>query len=142
MKLSTRTRYGLRILEQLAEHVAAKTAVKGRDIVGEQGITEPYMEQIMIALRQDGMVKTERGRHGGYRLNKKPEEITLLNVIELFEGPLNLVECTGDPAKCERFRICKTVVAWKMLATSVRRQAAAITLANLLEYNTGSEYAI
>ena len=127
MKVSTKTRYGLRIVLQLAEASDGK-AVKGKDIVCRQGISEPYMEQIMIKLRKTGWVATERGCHGGYKLNIAPGDVTILDLIELFEGPLELVNCNDKDKRCMRFDKCKTSSSWQMLAESFRREAAKISL--------------
>lgn len=143
MKVSTKTRYGLRIMLQLAEYASEENAVKGKDIVCRQEITEPYMEQIMIKLRKAGWVSTERGCNGGYRLNVIPEDVTILDLIELFEGPLDLVSCSGGNKRCARLNKCKTALPWRMLAENFRREAAKLTLAKIIELNSEiKEYVI
>ena len=133
MKVSTKTRYSLRIMLQLAEALASGIAVKGKEIVSQQAITEPYMEQIMIKLRKVGWVITERGCNGGYKLNVAPEKLSILDLIELFEGPLELVSCSEEKKKCIRFDKCKTATPWRMLAESFQREAKNMSLAKIIE---------
>jgi Rrf2 family protein len=143
MKVSTKTRYGLRIILQLAEALSSEKAVKGRDIVLKQGISEPYMEQIMIKLRKTGWVITERGCKGGYKINVAPEDITILDFIELFEGPLKLVNCNDKDKRCMRFDECKTSGTWQILAENFRREADKITLTKIIKLNSEiKEYVI
>lgn len=143
MKISTKTRYGLRIILQLAETLSGGEAIKGKDIVREQEISEPYMEQIMIKLRKAKWVVTARGCRGGYKLNVAPEKITVLDLIELFEGPLELVSCVNRNKRCKRLGKCQTSVSWQLLAESFRKEAAKINLAKIIELNSGmKEYII
>ena len=86
IKLSTKTRYGLRILMQIALDNRQGRLSRGRNIAAEQRITAPYMEQIMIPLKTARLVKTRRGCRGGYELGRSPGKITILDVIKLFEG--------------------------------------------------------
>ena len=135
MKVSTKTRYGLRIMLQLAEALADGNTVKGKDIVGTQEITVPYMEQIMIKLRQAGWVLTERGCQGGYKLNAAPESITVLDLMELFEGPLKLVNCCDKNKRCTRLDKCASASAWRLLAESFRSEAHKMNLAEIIKLN-------
>ena len=143
MRVSTKTRYGLRIVLQLAEARPEGKALKGKDIVSEQGISEPYMEQIMIKLRKVGWVATERGCQGGYKLNVAPENVTILDFIELFEGPLELVDCESKDKRCTLLGECKTSASWRMLAESFRREARKISLTKIIDLNSSiKEYVI
>jgi Rrf2 family protein len=143
MKVSTKTRYGLRIMLQLAEALPDGKALKGKDIVNKQGISEPYMEQIMIKLRKAGWVVTERGCQGGYKLNVAPERVTVLDFIELFEGPLELVNCESKDKRCMLLSECKTSASWKMLAEGFQREAKKISLAKIIDLNSNiKEYVI
>ncbi len=144
MKLSTKPRYGLRILLQIAIDNKEGKAAQGRQIAKKQDISEPYLEQIMIPLKNAGYVRTTRGCNGGYFLNRKPEEITILDIIELFEGEFSLVECVTDPKACTRTKTCYTINVWKKLATTFKNAAEKITLASILEEQKGpsSEYII
>jgi Rrf2 family protein len=135
MTLSTKTRYGLRILIQLAEIYGQNIAVKGKDIAIKQNFTEAYLEQIMIKLKEAGLIRTERGRNGGYILVKSPDDITILDVLEVFEGRLDLVRCKEDTKVCPMIRQCKTTRAWKKLSDTFRAEASKLSLTKILEMN-------
>ena len=144
MRLSTKSRYGLRILMQIAIDNRDGKAAQGKSISKKQEISEPYLEQIMIPLKNAGLVRTTRGCNGGYFLNKAPKDITILNVIELFEGEFTLVDCVSDEKNCPRIKNCQTSNVWKKIAKSLRDTADKITLASILEEHkeNASEYVI
>ena len=133
MRLSTKSRYGLRILMQIAMENQEGKAAQGKTISKKQDISEPYLEQIMIPLKNAGYVRAMRGCNGGYFLNKNPQDITVLAVIELFEGELNLVDCVSDENNCPRVKECQTSNVWKKIAGSMRDTAGKITLASILD---------
>ncbi len=137
MKLSTKSRYGLRILLQIALDNKVGKASQGKSISKKQEISEAYLEQIMIPLKNAGLVRTTRGCNGGYFLNKDPEEITVLDIIELFEGEFTLVDCVSDPKSCSRSKNCFTMNVWKKLANAFKATAGKITLAAILEDSKG-----
>ena len=132
MKLSTKTRYGLRILIQIALSCDQRKAVKGKFIAAKQDISEAYLEQIMIPLKNADIIRTLRGCNGGYALKRQPEEITVLDIIELFEGKVNLVKCVEDEKECYRCSYCLANRVWGKLADSLRKEAGAITLDQLI----------
>ena len=144
MKLSTKSRYGLRILLQIALDSKDGKPSQGKTISAKQEISEPYLEQIMIPLKTAGFIRTIRGCNGGYLLNRKPEEISVLNIIELFEGEFTLVECVSDKKSCSRIKNCYTSGVWKKLSNSLRGTADKITLASIIDERKGSnsDYAI
>lgn len=134
MKLSTKSRYGLRILLQIALETETQTSAGGRSIAEKQEISEAYLEQIMIPLKSAGIVKTIRGCHGGYVLNRAPEGISVLDLIEIFEGKIQLVKCSdGNGKKCPRHDICMTTDVWEHLSEVLKTEAGKITLASLVE---------
>jgi len=134
MKLSTKPRYALRILIQLAFDVEkGNKSARGRDIAKKQHISEPYIEQMMMPLRAAKIVKTIRGCKGGYTLAKDPENITVLDIIELFEGPLSLVHCEKTDKSCDNFANCFTRDVWKKLSDTLKTEASKITLANIVK---------
>ncbi len=137
IRLSTKSRYGLRILLQIAQDNREGHLASGRVIAERQEITEPYMEQIMIPLKAGGLVKTRRGCRGGYELARPPEAITVLEVVELFEGRLDLVNCDDPGGPCPRRPQCPTYPVWKTLSDASRRVAAGISVASLLPSSAG-----
>lgn len=134
MKLSTKTRYGLRILLQIAlENMEGNRLARGRTIAAKQGLTEPYLEQIMIPLKQAGFVGTVRGCNGGYELRRPASEITVLDLIELFDGVVDFAGCVKGEVKCGRIGDCPTRGVWDRLASRLREDASRITLDSIVE---------
>ena len=129
MRLSTKSRYGMRILAQIAIDCQNAPSVKGKVIAKRQEISEPYLEQIMIPLKNSGFVRTIRGCNGGYVLNAKPEDITTLAVIEMFEGEIDFVHCSD----CKRKEFCETCNVWRRLSVVFKEEAAKITLADIIK---------
>ena len=101
MKLSTRTRYGLRAIIELAEHNGA-TPLQTKVIAASQDISVKYLEQLMTILRSAGLVRSIRGSKGGYMLAKSPNQIKLSDVFDCLEGHVTTVECVEDRSFCER----------------------------------------
>ena len=124
MKLSTKPRYGLRILAQIAADGGDNTPVCGKEVARKQGISIAYIEQILIPMRNAGMIRTVRGRNGGYILARPAQDISLLEIIELFEGHLDLVEDHENNTAAE---------IWQRLSLVLRNEAKAITVANLAD---------
>ena len=101
MKISTKGRYGLRTLMDISVH-QVKGPVNLSDIADRQGISAKYLWQIVNLLKTAGFVRGTRGPKGGYILIRDPADITMLDVIQVLEGPISLVECVDDPEFCER----------------------------------------
>ncbi len=133
MKLSTKSRYGLRILMQVAfENIEGKLA-QGNLVAKKQGISVAYLEQIMIPLKRAGLVKTVRGCTGGYRLSMAPEDITLLEIIEIFEGSFSLVPCILDKRRCSVKPVCNAHGAWMRIVEKFRESASVVTLKDVID---------
>lgn len=135
MKISTKSRYGLRILVDIAINLKQGEATKGRDIAKRQDITEAYMEQIMIPLKSNGIVRALRGCKGGYIINKPLAEITVLDILECFEGKVSLVDCV-DADDCKRLKICPTRFVWQDISSVIREKASSITIQDILDSYT------
>lgn len=146
MKLSTKSRYGLRILVQIAiDNMNGQKLSQGRIIAEKQDITDAYLEQIMIPLKRGEVVGTVRGCNGGYELRKPLADITVLEIIELFEGVVNLADCTKGNTKCKRIEKCSTSHVWEHLSKIIREESAKITLESIVEdyqKNASSDYVI
>ncbi len=132
MKISTKGRYGLRILLDLALHSGEKLRLI-RDIAQSQQISEKYISRLIIDLRRAGMVKSVRGSKGGYELAKVPDEITLLDVVEVMEGPLSIVDCVLEPGRCKRNQMCVTREIWRNLNSEFRESMRKVTLREIIE---------
>lgn len=117
MKISTKGRYALRLMVDLALNNNGEN-ISLKEISARQGISVKYLEQIISMLNRAGYVKSERGSNGGYRLTKKPEEYTVGMILRLTEGSLAPIACVDeDGAGCDRFEQCATFSVWKKLMT-------------------------
>ena len=112
MKLSTRSRYGVRILVDLARHHDQRP-VQISEISKRQDISVKYLEQLIRPLKHADLVTSVRGPKGGHLLAKNPKNITLGQIVRLFEGQSDLVECVSDPEKCAMSDDCQVRLAWK-----------------------------
>ena len=131
MKISTKGRYGLRILMDLALHQSDKPRLI-RDIAKSQQISEKYISRLVIALRKAGMIRSVRGVNGGFHLAMKPEDITLLDVIEVMEGPLSIVDCVSAPKKCKLSPNCAPREVWCKLNGDIRDLMRKTSLSDIL----------
>ncbi len=131
MKLSTRTRYGVRLMLALARNYG-KGPVYLKDIALQEGISEKYLSLIIIPLRAVGLVSSTRGAHGGYSLSRPPSEITLEDIMEVLEDNC-LVDCVKDPSACPRASTCASRDIWAMLGGKISEILGSTTLENLLE---------
>ena len=131
MKISTKGRYGLRILMDLALHQSEKPRLI-RDIAKSQQISEKYISRLVIALRKAGMIRSVRGVNGGFHIAMKPEDITLLDVIEVMEGHLSIVDCVSMPKRCRMSDNCAPREVWCKLNDDIRDLRRQTTLADSL----------
>ena len=131
MKISTKGRYGLRILIDLATHDPAKPRLI-RDIAQSQQISEKYISRLVIDLRRAKLIRSVRGVNGGFHLAKLPEEITLLEILEVMEGPISVVDCVRSPEKCRRQALCPARDIWMELNEGIRQLTKKITLDDIL----------
>jgi len=132
MKISTRGRYGLRALIDLALNQEDK-AIPLREISEREKISEQYLEQLFASLRKAGVVSSVRGAHGGYLLNRDPAEITAGDVIRILEGPIRPVNCIADDFNCEQEEECVTHELWGILSEQIEGVLDSYTLADLME---------
>ena len=136
MKVSTRTRYGLRLMVCLAEHYG-NGPILLKDIAKNQHISEKYLSLIVIPLRAAGLIQSIRGARGGYTLAKRPELITVADIVDVLEGEPCLVDCVKNPAQCPRVPICPTRDVWSILGEKIRETLAAISLPSLVAVSRG-----
>ena len=137
MKISTKGRYGLRTLMDISVN-QAKGPVNLNDIAERQGISAKYLWQIVNLLKTAGFVRGTRGPKGGYVLIRDPAQITLLDVIQILEGPVSLVECVDDPDCCTRTDGCVAHSIWSEVSHAIRESLKKITLAEILRRHAGS----
>lgn len=133
MKISTKGRYALRLMLDLAMNEEG-SVVRIKDIAARQGISDKYLEQIISILNKAGYVRSVRGPQGGYCLRKNPQDYTVGMILKLTEGSLAPVPCVEEDAlACEREERCATVEVWKRLNMAVNDVVENITLADLVE---------
>lgn len=140
MRVSTKGRYALRIMVDLAEHNSGEY-IRLKDISRRQKITLKYMEQIMPMLTRAGYVKSCRGNNGGYILAKRPEEYTAGDILRVTEGSFAPVPCIGaGTSQCERQEECSTSAFWEGLNRAISDYVDSVTLSDLIK--TDVEYYI
>ena len=133
MKISTRGRYALRLMLELAL-AAEGELVTIKSIAARQGISDKYLEQIITVLSRAGFVKSMRGSQGGYRLVKAPSDYTVGMILRAIEGNLAPVACMEDaPNQCPRADTCVTLDVWKQLDDAIAGVVDNITLADLAQ---------
>ena len=132
MKISTKGRYALRLMIDLAQHDAAGY-IPLRDISKRQEISAKYLEQIVVQLSRAGFVISTRGAQGGYQLARHPSEYTVGEILRITEGSLAPVACLEhDPVECARAEDCMTLDFWRGLYDAVNRYVDSVTLEDLV----------
>lgn len=132
MKLSTRTRYGIRAIIELAQY-EGKRPLQLKVIAERQGISVKYLEQLMSLLRSSGFVRSVRGSKGGYILARSPEQIRLSEVFRCLEGPVTTAECTENEDFCERAADCVAREVWIQVEEAIQRVLSSITLTDMVQ---------
>jgi Rrf2 family protein len=130
MKLSTRSRYGTRLMLDMAQHYNEGPIQLG-DIAKRQDVSVKYLEQIIIPLKKAHYIESVRGPKGGHILTRPPEEITVAEIVAVLEDGLSLVECVDEPSVCERAPACPTRLLWKEASEAMFDKLKAVTLADL-----------
>jgi Rrf2 family transcriptional regulator, iron-sulfur cluster assembly transcription factor len=134
MKLSTRSRYGTRILLELSRR-GVETPVQVSQISKKQGIPVKYLEQLLRILKQAGLVTSVRGPKGGHIMTKRPSEITLGQLVRLFEGQTELVVCISEPEKCNMSDDCRVRLTWMKATEALYEILDATTIEDVMQTN-------
>ena len=133
MKISTKGRYALRVMLDIAMHDDGKF-IPLKDIAMRQELTVKYLEQIISLLNKAGYLQSLRGNSGGYRLTKRPDEYIIGDILRITEGSMAPVACLDDhPNQCERASSCKTLQMWEKFYNLINEYFDGITLEDLLE---------
>lgn len=143
MKISTKGRYALRLMLDLAIHNTGE-AISLKDIAKRQEISDKYLEQIISVLNKAGYVKSIRGAQGGYMLKKAPKDYTIGMILRLTEGTLAPVSCVEEDSECAREGNCVTYMVWKKINDAVAEVVDNITLEDLVDWQMqkGGNYVI
>lgn len=137
MKISTRGRYALRVMVDMAEK-GDGNYMPLKDIAKRQEISQKYLESIATDLSKAGLIDGQHGKGGGYKLSRSPESITVLEVLTVTEGELSPVACLDDSsAPCPRAAGCRTLPMWENFYKTVRDYFGGITLADLTRSDEG-----
>lgn len=132
MQLSTKARYAVRAMVELAIHYG-QGQLQLKEISKNQGISEKYLDQLLSPLRAKGYVYTLKGSQGGYCLARPPEEITIYQIISIVEGSLAPAPCIDNPKTCPRVDICATRDVWMGLKDRLIEELESINLAMLAQ---------
>jgi len=132
VKLSTRTRYGIRAILELAQN-QGKGPLQIKTIAAHQDISVKYLEQLMAMLKSAGFVRSIRGSKGGYILAKSPKQIKLSDVFNCLEGPVVTAECVENESYCSRTADCLTRQLWAQVQQAIMGVLQSTTLQDLLE---------
>ena len=133
MKISTKGRYALRLMLDLAIHGGEGQPVSLRDVARRQQLSDKYLEQIVTPLAKAGLVRTVRGAGGGYLLNRAPADYTVGEILRPLEGDLAPVECATNSGYCERCDECITLELWQEIYRAVSSVVDHTTLADLVD---------
>lgn len=134
MKLSTKGKYGLYAMVFLAQHNGE--GPQSLKAIADLGLPEQYLEQLLGALRRAGLVTTVRGAQGGYQLAAEPGKITVLDIIDAMEGPVNFSDCLSAPKNaCPRGENCPTRSIWEYLTVKINDLLASVSLQDMLDNN-------
>jgi Rrf2 family protein len=140
MKISTRSRYGLRLLMELAAHPGSKPEFLN-EIAQNQDISEKYLSKLVIPLRGAGLIQSERGAHGGYALAKPADSITLAQIVDALEGGLSMVDCACNPGSCDRSPACAARGVWAGMEKAMRDYCDSLTLGDIVRSGKAANFA-
>jgi len=140
LKISTKGRYALRMLLDLAEHRNDKF-IALKDIAKRQNISKQYLEQIITIINNSMILRANRGKHGGYMLAKEPSEITVGQILRITEGNLSSISCLeGEVNQCDKVDTCKTLYIWKELNKVIADYLDSVTLQDILNKHQNIDF--
>ena len=132
MKISARTRYGLRILLDIAQHEQDESPRTIGEISSSQDISAAFISRLAVPLKRAHIINAERGVGGGLRLARSPDDITLLDISETLDGPVSILKCLATPKTCRRHARCPARSIWADLNTTIKNALAAVTLSSVM----------
>ncbi len=132
MKLSTRSRYGTRMMVDLAQHYDG-SPIQLSSIAKRQDISIKYLEQLIIPLKKANYIRSVRGPKGGHMLTKPPQDITVGEIVRVLEGDVSLSRCIEDPDICHRVDTCLTRDIWEVATSAMYKELNSYTLSEVIE---------
>jgi Rrf2 family transcriptional regulator, cysteine metabolism repressor len=140
MRLSTKCRYGMRAMIEIARHYG-RGPLKRKDIARTQGISKAYLENILSALKAMGLIRTLRGKEGGFTLPHPPSSINLLDIFTALEGSLSAVDCVDDTEACAKSDKCLSRLVWKKLQQAQTDVLKSMTLDDVVNQDFAGKQA-
>ena len=132
MRISTRARYGLRLMVEVALNYG-KGPILLKEISKNIDVSEKYLSQIIIPLKGKGLINTYSGAHSGYVLSRTPSEIRLKEIVEILEGDLSLIDCIDNPSSCDKVNTCVTRDIWTRMGEKISEVLNSYTLGDLVK---------
>lgn len=136
MNVTSKSRYALKIMMDLADHGGEGLVHRG-DIARRQGIPLDYMDQILVRLREGGLIDSTRGRSGGYRLAKPASEVSVLEIFSAAEDAFQPVQCLEGGTSCVAEHVCSSKDAWSVISGAIRGSLSGIILTDLVARGAG-----
>jgi Rrf2 family transcriptional regulator, iron-sulfur cluster assembly transcription factor len=134
MRLSTRARYALKAMMVVAREGKKGTPINIGEIAQLTSLSKRYLEQVSISLKNAGLLRAVSGKKGGHLLSRPAEDIRLLEIVEAAIGPINIVECVGNPLECLQLADCECRSVYVLINGRIREALRAFTLADLSEH--------
>jgi Rrf2 family transcriptional regulator, cysteine metabolism repressor len=139
MKISSRARHAVRLMLEVARLSDGRTPVKLSEITQISGLSQSFLEQLVIPLKSHSLIRGVCGRNGGYLLSKPSGEITIGDVLSAVTGPISLAVCADDPAVCMSSEFCSSRMVWALLQMRITEVLNEYSIADLLDANTLKE---
>ncbi|BCS88252.1 RrF2 family transcriptional regulator [Pseudodesulfovibrio sediminis] len=133
MKLTTRSRYGTRLLLDIALHSIEDAPVPSKDTAEREGLSLKYLEKLIKMLKQEGYVKGKRGPNGGNVLTREPADISIGEVARILDGEDQVLECDCDPSTCTRAAVCLKRSIWDDASMAMYKMLDSYSLADLMK---------
>jgi FeS assembly SUF system regulator len=139
-RLSKTTDYGIVLLARLAQDPGAEPR-NARELAQSSDLPVPMVSKVLKALAREGLLVSQRGSKGGYRLAREPEDLTVSEMIRVLEGPVALTDCAIGPALCEHETMCAVREPWQLISRVVEQALADVTLADLVRARSSAAFA-
>lgn len=131
MKITTKCRYGIRAVVEIGNNYSERPTTR-REISKNQDLDDSYLENILLDLKSSNIVRSIRGVKGGFELNRPPETITLLDIVEALQGEITPSKCVTDPASCDRSKTCVTRPVWIKMQLAQKDVLSTVSIQDLL----------
>jgi len=139
MNFSTKVRYGTRAMIDIARMAGTDGGVTITAVAESQELSRKYLESLLVQMRKAGLLKSRRGKAGGYSLNRAAAEISVYDIVVSLDGPFELVDCSRSGQGCPRIKKCDTEPLWKHLTSTLAAEMKRITLEDLMDNRSRTE---